>query len=42
MRETSVLIAALLAAPMLGERVGAGRLAGAALVVCGVALIALG
>jgi len=41
-RETSVLIAALLAAPMLGERVGAGRLVGAALVVCGVALIALG
>ena len=41
-RETSVLIAALLAAPLLGERVGAGRLAGAALVVCGVALIALG
>ena len=28
MRETSVLIAALLAAPLLGERVGAGRLAG--------------
>jgi hypothetical protein len=27
---------------MLGERVGAGRLAGAALVVGGVALIALG
>ena len=41
-RETSVLIAALLAAPMLGERVGPGRLVGAALVVGGVALIALG
>jgi len=41
-RETSVLIAALLAAPMLGERVGPGRLVGAALVVGGVSLIALG
>ena len=41
-RETSVLIAAFLAAPLLGERVGAGRLVGAMLVVCGVALIALG
>ena len=41
-RETSVLIAAFLAAPLLGERVGAGRLVGAALVVGGVALIALG
>ena len=41
-RETSVLIAAFLAAPILGERVGAGRLVGAAIVVCGVALIALG
>ena len=41
-RETSVLIAAALAAPFLGERRGAGRLAGAALVVAGVALIALG
>jgi drug/metabolite transporter (DMT)-like permease len=40
-RETSVLIAALLAAPLAGERVGPGRLAGAALVVAGVALIAL-
>jgi drug/metabolite transporter (DMT)-like permease len=41
-RETSVLIAAALAAPMLGERVGRERLGGAALVVAGVALIALG
>jgi drug/metabolite transporter (DMT)-like permease len=41
-RETSVLIAAFLAAPLAGERVGPGRLAGAALVVAGVALIALG
>ena len=41
-RETSVLIAAFLAAPLAGERVGPARLAGAALVVGGVALIALG
>ena len=41
-RETSVLIAAFLAAPLLGERVGPARLSGAALVVGGVALIALG
>ncbi len=41
-RETSVLIAAFLAAPLAGERVGPGRLSGAALVVAGVALIALG
>jgi drug/metabolite transporter (DMT)-like permease len=41
-RETSVLIAAFLAAPLAGERVGRGRLAGAALVVGGVASIALG
>jgi drug/metabolite transporter (DMT)-like permease len=41
-RETSVLIAAFLAAPLLGEKVGPARLGGAALVVCGVALIALG
>jgi drug/metabolite transporter (DMT)-like permease len=39
-RETSVLIAAFLAAPLAGERVGPGRLSGAALVVAGVALIA--
>jgi drug/metabolite transporter (DMT)-like permease len=41
-RETSVLIAAFLAAPLAGERVGPGRLSGAALVVVGVALIAAG
>ncbi len=41
-RETSVLIAAFLAAPLAGERVGPGRLSGAALVVAGVALIAAG
>jgi len=41
-RETSVLIAAFLAAPLLGEQVGRARLGGAALVVGGVALIALG
>ena len=40
-RETSVLIAAFLAAPLAGEHVGPGRLAGAALVMAGVALIAL-
>ncbi len=40
-RETSVLIAAALAAPILGERVGPVRLGGAVLVVAGVALIAL-
>jgi drug/metabolite transporter (DMT)-like permease len=38
-RETSVLIVAALAAPMLGERVGRGRLVGAALVVAGIALV---
>ena len=41
-RETSVLIAALLAAPLARERVGPARIAGAALVVAGVASIALG
>ena len=41
-RETSVLIAAFLAAPLAAERVGPARLSGAALVVAGVALIALG
>ena len=41
-RETSILIAALLAGPVLGERVSPGRIVGAALVVGGVALIALG
>jgi drug/metabolite transporter (DMT)-like permease len=35
-RETSVLFAVALAAPILGERVTRGRLAGALLVVCGV------
>lgn len=39
-RETSVLIAAALAAPILGERVGPVRLAGALLVVAGIALVA--
>jgi drug/metabolite transporter (DMT)-like permease len=39
-RETSVLFAVALAAPLLGERVGHSRVAGAALVVCGV--LALG
>jgi drug/metabolite transporter (DMT)-like permease len=36
-----VLIAAFLAAPLAGERVGPDRLAGAALIVVGVAVIAL-
>jgi len=40
-RETSVLIVAALAAPMLGERVGPARLAGAGLVVAGIALLVL-
>jgi drug/metabolite transporter (DMT)-like permease len=40
-RETSVLIAAALAAPILGERVGPGRLSGAAFVVAGIALLVL-
>lgn len=40
-RETSVVIATALAALVLGERVGAARLAGAFVVVGGVALIAL-
>ena len=40
-RETSVLIVAALAAPMLGERVGPARLVGAALVVAGIALVVL-
>lgn len=39
-RETSVLIVAALATRMLGEDVGALRLAGAALVVAGIALLA--
>jgi drug/metabolite transporter (DMT)-like permease len=41
-RETSVVMAAGLAALVLGEPVRAGRLAGSGLVVAGVALIALG
>lgn len=40
-RETSVVIAALLAAFVLKEKVSAARLAGAALVAAGVALLAL-
>jgi drug/metabolite transporter (DMT)-like permease len=40
-RETSVVIATALAAPLLRERVGRTRLAGAALVACGIALLAL-
>lgn len=40
-RETSVVIAALFAGTFLRERVGAGRLAGAVAVACGVGLIAL-
>jgi drug/metabolite transporter (DMT)-like permease len=40
-RETSVVIAALLAGAVLRERVGPGRLAGAALVAGGVALLSL-
>jgi drug/metabolite transporter (DMT)-like permease len=40
-RETSVLIAAVLAGVFLKERVGVERLSGAALVVCGVALLSL-
>lgn len=41
-RETSVVIAVVLAAPVLRERVGPARVAGAALVVAGVALLSLG
>lgn len=40
-RESSVLIAALLAPAVLGERLGAARLAGAAAIAAGVALVAL-
>ena len=39
-RETSVVIATALAAPLLRERVGRTRLAGAVLVACGIALLA--
>lgn len=38
-RETSVVIAVALAAPILGEQVGPRRLAGAALVVAGIAVL---
>ena len=40
MRETSVVVATGLAAIVLKEKVSALRLAGAVLVVCGVALLA--
>jgi drug/metabolite transporter (DMT)-like permease len=40
-RETSVVLATALAAPLLRERVGPGRLAGAVLVAGGIALLAL-
>jgi drug/metabolite transporter (DMT)-like permease len=40
-RETSVVIAAALAAPVLRERVGPARLAGAVLVAVGIALLGL-
>lgn len=40
-RETSVVIATALAAPLLGERVGPSRLMGALVVVAGVALLSL-
>ena len=40
-RESSVVIAVLLAAPMLNEPVGPRRIAGAALVVAGIALVAI-
>jgi len=40
-RETSVLIAVALAAPTLGEHVSPARVAGAALVVAGIALLVL-
>lgn len=41
-RETSVVIAVALAALVLGEKVGRGRLAGAVVVAAGTALVALG
>jgi drug/metabolite transporter (DMT)-like permease len=41
-RETSVVIAVALAAPVLGEHVTRGRLAGAVVVVIGVAVLATG
>ena len=41
-RETSVVIAVVLAAVLLGEEVGRRRLLGAVVVVCGIALVAVG
>jgi drug/metabolite transporter (DMT)-like permease len=41
-RETSVVIAVALAMPVLGEKVGVSRLAGAGLVVAGVAILGFG
>ena len=41
-RETSVVIAVALAAPLLGEPVGPRRLAGAVLVVAGIAVLGAG
>jgi drug/metabolite transporter (DMT)-like permease len=41
-RETSVVVATAAAAPLLRERVGRARLAGAAVVAAGVALVSLG
>ena len=41
-RETSVLFAVALAAPLLGERVTGVQAAGAALVVAGIVALALG
>ncbi len=40
-RESSVVIATLLAGPLLGERVGPRRLMGAGVVVLGIASLAL-
>lgn len=40
-RETSVVIATALAIPLLHERVGVARMAGAGLVVIGVALLSI-
>ena len=40
-RETSVVIATALAVPLLRERVGPWRLAGAVLVVAGIALLSV-
>jgi drug/metabolite transporter (DMT)-like permease len=41
-RESSIVVAVLLARGVLGEPVGTRRVAGAALVVAGIALLALG